>query len=297
VASERKKRTARTVIAKPSIPPTSTGLEGGYKLVMMKGPQIGQEVMLDGTALEIGREDCSLTVDSDQLSRQHYAIEPDAAGYRVRDLESTNGTFVNGGRITTHALAPGDLVKAGGVVFKFMQANAVEAQYHEEMSKLVTTDALTGARNKRFFDDEFGKACYHAMSKKQPVSLIVLDIDFFKKVNDTHGHTAGDHVLAEISGVIASMVREQDIFARVGGEEFAIVMPGTERAVARAAAELIRGSVEMTEVVFEGTHIPVTLSLGVAQLNQGEFEPADAFYQRADAKLYEAKGAGRNQVQ
>lgn len=293
-----KKRGARTLIAKPSLPPTSGG-EGSasYKLVMIRGPQIGQEVLLEGDAVDVGREDCALTVDSDKLSRQHYVIEPAGATYQVRDLGSTNGTFVNGERVTTRPLAPDDLVKAGGVVFKFMDAGAVEARYHEEMSKLVTTDALTGARNKRFFDDEFTRSAYDAMSSKQPLSLIVLDIDFFKKVNDTHGHTAGDHVLVEVSGVIASMVRDSDVFARVGGEEFAIIMQRTERAVACAAAEFIRGAVERTQIAFESTPIPVTLSLGVAQLDQAAFESADAFYQRADARLYAAKEAGRNQVQ
>lgn len=294
-----KKRVAETVIAQPTMPPPggqSRGAGAGFKLVMIAGPHIGQEIPLEGSPVDVGREDCTVTIESDLLSRKHYAIEPAGATYRVRDLGSTNGTFVNNQRIDTHPLAPGDLVKAGGVVFKFMEAGAVEARYHEEMAKRVSTDALTGARNKRYFDEEFGKAVYQAAVKKQPLCLVVLDIDFFKKVNDSYGHAAGDHVLIEVCKLIDSLMRTRDIFARVGGEEFAIILPDTASAVARGAAEIIRGTVEMSEIAFDGTAIPITLSLGVAELDLANMETADVFYQRADARLYAAKDGGRNQV-
>ncbi|HEY4104980.1 MAG TPA: GGDEF domain-containing protein, partial [Polyangiaceae bacterium] len=159
---------------------------------------------------------------------------------------------------------------------------------------LATVDSLTGMYNKRHFDEIFGKEVARSEQAKTPLSLIVLDIDHFKKINDTFGHPAGDAVLKHVSGIIKSQIRASDTLSRVGGEEFAIVLPHTPLSLAAQAAELIRGAVEKSICDVSGTKIPATLSLGVAELEFGEVP--ERFYQRADEQLYAAKHGGRNRV-
>jgi diguanylate cyclase (GGDEF)-like protein len=128
-----------------------------------------------------------------------------------------------------------------------------------------------------------------------PFSIILFDIDHFKKINDTWGHAAGDAVLKEISQVVRGQLRESDTLCRVGGEEFAILLAGATLASARGAAEFIRGAVEMTDFLFEGKRIPVTVSLGVAAFEPSD-ESSEALFKRVDGLLYESKRTGRNKV-
>ena len=265
-------------------------------LLVIRGPCEGLEVALERAGVDIGREGCALTIPNENVSRRHAIVESIAGGYMIRDLGSTNGTFVNDSKIQVQALKDGDQIRIGKSVIKFLTTANPEHQYLKGMFKKLHTDALTGANNKRHFDESLPNLVNQALQGNKPLSLVVLDIDFFKKVNDTHGHAAGDFVLQKVSSTIDAQVREQDLFARVGGEEFCIILPGTPRAMAVGACELIRGTIEMTDFEYEGTRIPVTLSLGVAELDRAHAESYEALYKRADAKLYEAKRSGRNRV-
>jgi diguanylate cyclase (GGDEF)-like protein len=265
-------------------------------LLVIRGPCEGLEVALERAGVDIGREGCALTIPNDMVSRRHAIVESIAGGYMIRDLSSTNGTFVNDAKIQVQALKDGDQIRIGKSVIKFLTTANPEHQYLKGMFQKLNTDALTGANNKRHFDESLPNLVTQAAQQNKPLSLVVLDIDFFKKVNDTHGHAGGDFVLQQVSHTIAAQVREHDLFARVGGEEFCILLPNTTRGMAVAACELIRGTVEMTDFEYEGKRIPVTLSLGVAELNRANAETPEALYKRADAKLYEAKKGGRNRV-
>jgi len=268
----------------------------GSVLLVIRGPCEGLEVVLERAGVDIGREGCALTIPNDNVSRRHAIVESIAGGYMIRDLGSTNGTFVNDAKVQVQALKDGDQIRIGKSVIKYLTTANPEHQYLKGMFTKLNTDALTGAHSKRHFDESLPNLIAQAMQQSKPLSLVVLDIDFFKKVNDTHGHAAGDFVLQKVSHTISAQVRDQDLFARVGGEEFCILLPNTPRAMAVGACELIRGTVEMTDFEYEGTRIPVTLSLGVAELDRGAAEAPDALYKRADAKLYEAKKTGRNRV-
>jgi diguanylate cyclase len=155
-------------------------------------------------------------------------------------------------------------------------------------------DALTRIANRRAFDDEMAKNYAVFQRQGRPFSLILADVDHFKKFNDCHGHRAGDEVLRGIAGVLRQTARGTDIVARYGGEEFAIVLPGASIEEAQQAAERARQAIEKTRVRFEGKDLAVTISLGVAQLLSSERD--SLMIQRTDEALYASKHAGRNQV-
>ena len=161
----------------------------------------------------------------------------------------------------------------------------------ETIARLAVTDELTGLNNRRFFNESFSKTVSAAQRHKQPLSLISLDLDYFKKVNDTFGHSVGDLVLKELATLLKMMVRVEDVACRLGGEEFMILLPHTTGEAAVALAERIRFRFEQ----LPRTATPVvTASFGVAQLQVGEDE--DALMRRVDDALYQAKHEGRNRV-
>ncbi|MEO6599499.1 MAG: GGDEF domain-containing protein [Polyangiaceae bacterium] len=281
----------RTAISLPSERPKGPGQPC---LVIISGAEMGRRIDLTHEEVSIGRsEQCTVSVNSDLVSRRHAAINRVLGRYIVVDLKSTNGTFVNDQRVERAELKDGDLLRTGKTVLKFLENN-LELEYMQHLLSLATVDSLTNLHNKRHFDEVFGKEVARSDHAQQPLSLVVLDIDYFKKINDGFGHPAGDAVLKHVAGVIKSQIRQGDTLCRVGGEEFALVLPQTSLPLALQAAELIRYAVEASVCEVAGTPIPATLSLGVAELAPGEVP--EGLYQRADARLYAAKHGGRNRV-
>ena len=266
-------------------------------LVVLSGPKIGQRFVLGEQTLEIGRTSSSgLVLDLDSVSRQHARIEWTGASHRVKDLGSTNGTYVNEHRISEAALTDGDRLQIGKVLLKYIAGGNIEASYHEEVQRLMRFDGLTGVYNKSHFEETLHHLLASERSAPRPIGLIVFDLDHFKRVNDTHGHTAGDAVLRQVAGVVADQLTQQEFLARVGGEEFAVLCNGMTLRAVQQLAERIRVSVEGTRCVFEDRLIPVTLSLGAAERVAGSQEAAERLFERADTLLYAAKAAGRNCV-
>ena len=164
------------------------------------------------------------------------------------------------------------------------------------------TDPLTGLFTRSYFEDylELQVSAVTAMKEKGEedlpnISLIMVDIDFFKKVNDTYGHQAGDYVLTQVGSLMKKEFRKTDIVCRYGGEEFLVILPGADYKNAGAVASKLRGSVEKEVIIFEGTHIPVTISCGVGMLDLPN-ETYKETMARADSALYESKRKGRNLV-
>ncbi|MCB1884341.1 MAG: GGDEF domain-containing protein [Geminicoccaceae bacterium] len=159
------------------------------------------------------------------------------------------------------------------------------------------TDALTGIANRRSFDGQLAEMMQEAAVTREPLSLILLDIDHFKRFNDTHGHKAGDLVLRLVASRLSDMVKGRDLVARYGGEEFIILLPQTHLEGGRILAEKIRAGVAANQIIIKRTGRSlgtVTLSIGVAQYDGSE--SAEGFVERADAQLYLAKSSGRNRV-
>ncbi len=265
-------------------------------LVVIAGPRLGHRSVLGEQSLDVGRgAACGLQLDADSVSRLHARIEWDGRCHRVVDQKSTNGTFVNEARISNEPLHDGDRLQIGKALLKYISGTNIESAYHEEVQRLMRYDGLTGIHNKSHFEEAFHNAIFRAQVSSVPISLVVLDLDHFKNINDTHGHTAGDAVLRQVASVVTRVVPQGVLFARVGGEEFALLCNGFNVQQAHNLAETVRRAVEASRFEFEGQIIPVTLSQGVAERLPTD-KTAQEVYQRADAQLYVAKGEGRNCV-
>lgn len=266
-------------------------------LVQIHGPELGKKYVLEETEFTIGRDQHNhIVVDLDNVSRRHARIWGRQGKMFVEDLQSTNGTYLNDREVLqAQPLRSGDLVKVGGSIFKFLDGDNIETQYHETIYTLTIADGLTGINNKRYFLEYLEREMGRSHRYQRTLSLMMFDIDHFKQINDVHGHLAGDYVLREMAQSIKRLVRREQCFARYGGEEFAIVMPEDGPDKARLFAEKIRKLVEDKRFLFEDKDIPVTISLGVAEVAPEMSEPSQ-FIKVADANLYKAKKSGRNRV-
>jgi diguanylate cyclase (GGDEF)-like protein len=266
-------------------------------LVEIHGPQLGRKYILEEEEFTIGRDvKNNIVVDLDNVSRRHAKIVTRNGKSFVCDLGSTNGTYLNDQEVTEETpLRSGDFVKVGGSIFKFLSGGNIETLYHEEIYQLTIMDGLTQINNKRYFLEYLEREMGRCHRYNRSLSLIMFDIDHFKKINDTNGHLAGDYVLRELAGVVRQRIRREECFARYGGEEFAIVMPEAGPENARRFSEKVRKMVEDHGFVFEGKDIAVTISMGVADMVADMTEPMQ-FIKVADANLYKAKKNGRNQV-
>jgi two-component system, cell cycle response regulator len=274
--------------------------DGDGVLVVLYGPNLGRRYPLGPDEVILGRgADVHIVLDADSVSRRHARVKLAAesgAGFVLEDLGSTNGSYVNDRRVERALLKDGDIIRIGVTILKFLSGSNIEAAYHEEIYRLTILDALTSVHNKRFFLEFLEREISRSQRHATTLALVLFDVDHFKQVNDTHGHMAGDTVLKEICRRLRPRIRREDLLARYGGEEFACVLPDTTRSGAGIFAEALRILVERDPVIYQGTRIPVTISLGVAVHSVDEPASTNDLIRRADEKLYQAKRAGRNKV-
>lgn len=166
----------------------------------------------------------------------------------------------------------------------------------ENLEYISSHDSMTGLHNRRYFMEFADGIIKHSIRQKQPLSLLMIDIDKFKHINDTHGHNVGDIVIRHISDRLRSSVRESDVVARIGGEEFVILLPNTGEENAVFLAEKIRETVEAHKVELEKETIAATISVGVCELDADLKPGLETLLKDADEALYVAKNSGRNQV-
>jgi len=282
-------KTVVTVISKISERPVGKDA----CLVVIYGLELGRKYNLESANVIIGRSSKSeIQIDQESVSRNHAKIINTGKSIILRDLGSTNGTYVNDQLIDEYVLRDGDFIKIGRTIFKFLSGGNIENAYHEEIYRLTTVDGLTQVFNRRYFLEQLDREVSRSKRYRRELSLILFDIDHFKQINDNFGHLAGDYVLKQLATVVKGKIRREDILSRYGGEEFAVVLPEIDATNAIALAEKIRKLVEKAPFKFEDTKISVTVSIGVATC--GESDDAAALIKRTDEKLYEAKGAGRN---
>jgi diguanylate cyclase (GGDEF)-like protein len=249
--------------------------------------------------LVIGRDStCDLAVPDEAASRQHAAIEGKDGGFEITDLRSTNGTFVNDQRIVKQPLNTGDLIRVGTHIFKFLSDDQVEAQSHETVYSMTTSDALTSVYNKRFLLDALEHERVRSQRHKRPLALMMLDVDHFKSINDTFGHPVGDQVLSEISTLLVKLARNCDIVARYGGEEFAVILPETDSTRAKVLAQRLRRGIEQHTIVCDQGRFTVTVSIGVSGTEgDGAATSRESLISQTDNALYAAKRNGRNRIE
>jgi two-component system cell cycle response regulator len=298
VTESEEKTRVTTIVQKPIA--GSDGPKGGDCLVVIytKEPTLlGKRFVLDTSPMRVGRgAENHIVLDGDSVSRRHTHLEQRSTVWFAVDDNSTNGTYVNDEQIVREqSLSNGDRIKVGPTIFKYLSGQDVEAQYHEEIYRMTIIDGLTQAHVKRFLLEALEKEIIRARRHTRDLSFLMFDIDHFKKINDVHGHLAGDFVLKELARIVQGRIRRDEVFARYGGEEFAIVLPETTLEGARALADGLREKVEQSRFVFQNESIKVTISIGVSTLTEPDKTSMDLI-RSADAKLYEAKRGGRNRV-
>jgi diguanylate cyclase (GGDEF)-like protein len=267
-------------------------------VIYTKEPSLlGKRFVLDASPTRIGRgTENHIVLEGDSVSRRHAHFEQRDHAWWCVDDGSTNGSYVNDEQIMReHRLGNGDRIKVGPTIFKYLSGQDVEAQYHEEIYKMTIIDGLTQVHVKRYLLESLDKELMRARRHARDLSFQMIDIDHFKKINDIHGHLAGDYVLKEVARIIQGRIRRDEVLARYGGEEFAIILPETNLEGARSLAEGLREKIEQSRFVFQNEVIRVTISIGVATLTDEGHTSMDLI-KYADEKLYEAKRSGRNRV-
>ena len=265
-------------------------------LVVLQGQRLGQRINLGDEPLIIGRaSEAEFQIIERSVSREHCRITREPAGYRIKDLDSTNKTFLNDQPIIEAELKDGDHISVGNCVLKFMDRSSVEARYHEELYQLATADPLTDLYNRRQFLELIDREIARATNHKRPLTLLIIDLDHFKLINDEFGHPNGDVVLKKFALALRAHSREEFIIARIGGEEFAIVLPEHELAEAMRFANSLRRAIAELEFLLNDVQRKITVSIGAAAWMPNMSSTSDLM-RAADEQLYRAKQAGRNRA-
>ena len=287
----------RTTIFEPQAAPGGVKRDRAY-LVVLAGASVGEMYKIETEKTIIGRgQRATIRLLDDGISREHAQVVVEGNRIFLQDLGSTNGTFCNGIKVDRRELADGDKILVGSTtILKFTYHDNLDEIFQKQMYESALRDGLTKAFNKKYFTDRLESELTFAIRHASSLALVMFDIDHFKKVNDTYGHQAGDHVLSEIAALLTTALRAEDVFARYGGEEFAVICRGIDVTQAHVVAERMRKAVEKHRFVHEGTLIPVTISVGVAGLPDAQVKDATDLVGHADRALYRSKHGGRNQV-
>ncbi len=275
-------------------------------LTFLSGDALGKEIPLVRAQLTLGRgEESDILIMDPLVSRRHVRLSTRVLVGRnlqrrpkvlLEDLGSKNGTLVNYRHVRKAVLHPGDKISLGGVILKFEYRDMADQNFYEQLHRLANFDHLTGIYNKASITRILSEEAHKTQRYSRRLSVLLLDLDHFKKVNDTHGHHCGDRVLRAAGATLRRTIRRQDSAGRFGGEEFLIVLPETGLQGALRVAERIRKAIENTAGKESGIGSTVTVSIGAAS---SAASPADAarLLEFADAALYKAKAEGRNRVE
>jgi diguanylate cyclase (GGDEF)-like protein len=267
-------------------------------LTVLTGSAAGQLFRIKSSAT-IGRvPNAEVRLVDDGISRQHARVRSEGERAWLEDLASRNGTYVNGTRITaTTELHHGDKIQVGrSTVLRFGLHDALDESFHESLVSSALRDSLTRLYNKRYLMERLDSEIKFALRHDSALALLMVDLDHFKKVNDTEGHLAGDAVLSQLATVLARAVRNEDVVARFGGEEIAIILRATGLDPAVHTAERLRKLVEQTKIPFQDRQLVATCSIGVAALPSTPARTPEELVEAADKALYRAKHDGRNRV-
>jgi diguanylate cyclase (GGDEF)-like protein len=265
-------------------------------LVVIAGPSFGEMYKLRGDRTVLGRGDKSdVRIVDDGISREHAAVQREGGKIVLVDLGSTNGTYCNGARVPRRELADGDKISIGAAtILKFTYQDHLDEHYQKQLFESALRDGLTNTFNRRYFLDRLHGELRFAVRHGKPLALLFVDIDHFKKLNDSYGHQAGDQVLAAVARVMMTTIRAEDVLARYGGEEFAVICREISHDGAETLAKRLVAAVAARPFEFGGQQIPVTVSVGAA-VDFGRSE-TQTLIAAADAAMYEAKRSGRNRV-
>ena len=265
-------------------------------LLQLAGPSLGKRFPL-GDKTSVGRAgNADVSFRDKSVSRMLAEIRYNESQLDVSDLTSTNGTFINDDRVESATLQSGDIIRFGRIPFKLLQGEDIESVFHTEIYRLTTTDPMTGLYNRRYFIDSIERELSRSGRYERPLCLLIIDLDHFKKINDSFGHLAGDHILKTTANTLARSLRQSDLLCRYGGEEFCAILPETTLERAIEVAERLRRTVALYTQSFDNDPINVTISIGVSCSNSSDDTLGVSLLKRADMCLLQAKAAGRNSV-
>lgn len=275
-------------------------------LLVQRGPTIGDWYLFaeDATSVTVGRgDDAEFQIKDASVSRAHATFHVErreglAPGVTVEDLGSTNGTRVGGHPTVGRAeVDDSDLIRIGDVVLRFRLMDSADVAFQEDIARQVRNarkDTLTGLYSRRYLDEQLPGLVKSHRRNQTALSLLIIDLDHFKAINDEYGHLVGDEVLWRVAEAVRATVRSADSAVRYGGEEFCVILPGTARPEAARVGERIRQAISRLDLEALKPGMKVTASVGVAAM--GPDEEQFEWLQRADLALYSAKHAGRDQV-
>ena len=268
-------------------------------LQVVKGPRVGEILTIDKSSATLGRgADVDLRIPDPSLSRSHARFEREGESLWVVDMGSRNGTAVDGSRITERRkLENGEHITVGNVILRFAIQDAQTLKVSRELYEAAVRDRLTGMHNRGYFEDRIAAEFAFVRRHGSPLAVLLIDLDHFKKVNDTYGHAIGDAVLKAAAGKITEGLRAEDVAARYGGEEFVVLARGTGSDGARVLAQRLRTRIGLSQVLTLSGIVQVTASIGIAvMLGEGSYKTPAELVAAADEALYIAKRNGRNQV-
>ncbi len=287
-----------SVALEPEVTDTKGDARDRAYLIVIAGSNVGEMHKLDHNLTVLGRSiDSNVRLIDDGISRHHCRIRVEGGQVIVEDLASRNGTFCNGERLSHHVLQDGDKLQLGKTtILKFSYHDHLEESFQKQMLESALRDGLTGTYNKRYFLDRLDSEIKFSLRHKVNLALVIMDLDKFKEVNDTHGHLAGDTVLSSFSKMVQGSIRNEDVFARYGGEEFAIITRAISRPDVYHFADRLRQEASQLVIESEGVRIPITVSMGIATIPEDPASTPQELIKAADDMLYEAKRGGRNRV-
>jgi len=271
-------------------------------LIMVRGGLTGAMFRVDNRTTSLGRSiDNTHSIHDATVSRRHAALTHDAEGRAwLTDLGSSNGTYIDGKRLIPHQpfrLEQGGRIQLGAsIVLKYVGLDPCEERFQREMFDRAVRDNLTGLYNRAYFLEQIGARCDQAISRGMSIALLMVDIDHFKRINDTHGHDAGDAALREVAKVLRDSTRADDLVARYGGEEFLVALPVASEAAAVERAERIRRHLLQRPIRAGSEPLRLTVSIGLSRADRTRPWNVAGLISWADAALYEAKRGGRNRV-
>ena len=267
-------------------------------LLIVNGVEKGRPIILESARQVLGRGAmCDISIQGRGISRSHMSVfwRSNEDFIRVEDAGSTNGIYVKGERITRHAISSGDVVHLGpetAMRLEFVPDTDAMLRVRQYENSIV--DDLTGIHNRRYLMSSLEHEIAFASRHEQTLCLMLVDIDHFKKINDVHGHQVGDAVIQQLAGLIADSLRSEDNFARLGGEEFAIVSRGLSLENSCNMAERLREQVEAHTFHYNDVTLNLTVCVGGAVIYPDASSQTTDLLKRADENLYHAKDAGRN---
>ncbi|WP_372365582.1 diguanylate cyclase [Candidatus Uabimicrobium sp. HlEnr_7] len=276
-------------------------------LTVIKGKNAGSRIQIcENHQYVIGRNnDCDIMIDDFSVSRAHAIVwtewNENERVVKLKDLGSTNKTMLNGKEVDIEELGPGDKIFIGESLLLFEIQDGIVAKFYEEIinkAEESEVDALTKLLSKRFFIEALPKMYEEMVATGRCFSLIILDLDHFKGINDNFGHDVGDEILKALSEIVKKSIRKEDLGMRYGGDEIVIGLPNTDRRNAREIAERLRISVENCDCshLNIGKKLSISVGVGSSHGKSGVKSKFEEIMKSADDALYESKRKGRNAV-